>query len=102
MAPDLFWLLYYTLSGSTLLPVWDAAYRTRGLRRRISLIDAAQVTEIPARSSDYIYFVTAVFVLETFAFVLIRLSGRRQLWRHGILSLGLLSNFREILSSDKY
>lgn len=94
MASDLFWLLYHTLSGSTLLPVWDATCRTRGLRRRIRLIDAAQVTEIPASSSDYICFVTAVFVLETFAFVLIRLSGRRQLRHHGILSPGLLSNFR--------
>ena len=60
------------------------------------------MTEIPECSSESVYFVTAVFVFKTFTFVLIKLSAARQLWHHGILSLGLPSRFSHILASDKH
>lgn len=81
-----------------------ALQRQHGKRRQIRPFtniptDAAQLTKTPACSAEYLYFVPAVFVFKTFTFVLITLSAQHQLWHHGILSLGLPSNFSSTLAS---
>lgn len=101
LVPDLCWLQRCTFSGfDTVVCVRlrAALQPRRGKRRQMRpftdvATDAARATKTQACSSEHIYFATAVFGFKTFTFVLITLIAHRQLWRHGISSLGLPSHF---------